>query len=63
MFLHRPFSQVVIDSEDCFIVEDTEQSDIEGVRRGEIVTERFFNDDAGALGTVSFGQLGDDCGE
>src|SRR5881628_3082331 len=55
--VRRPFSQVMVDAEDRLLVEGAEQSLVEVLRRGEIVTERFFNDDASAVGASSFGQL------
>ena len=55
--VHRPFSQVMVDAEDRLLVEGAEQSLVEVLRRGKIVTERFFNDDASAVGASSFGQL------
>src|SRR4030095_14819466 len=55
--MHRSFSQIMIDAEDVLLVEAAEQNPIELLRRGEVVTEGFFNDDTSALGAVRLGQL------
>src|SRR5712692_11344994 len=55
--VHRPLSQVMVDAEDRLLVEGAEQSVVELLRREEIVTERFFDDDASAVRASSFGQL------
>src|SRR5262249_152260 len=44
--VHRPLAQVMVDAEDRLLVEGAEQRAIERLRREEIMTERFFNDDA-----------------
>src|ERR1044071_3879018 len=61
--VHRPFPEIVIDSEDRGLVESTEQSLIERSRRGQAMTERSLDDDAGARCAISCGQLFDDSGE
>ena len=50
--VHRPFSQVMVDAEDRLLLEGAEQSLVELLRREEIVTERFFNDDASAVACI-----------
>src|SRR5215831_3139895 len=55
--VHRPLAQVMVDAEDRRLVEGAEQGTVERLRRGEIVTERFFNDDASAVRASSFAQL------
>src|SRR5262245_21770096 len=47
--VHRPLAQVMVDTEDRLLIEGAEQSAVERLRREEIVTERFFNDDASAV--------------
>src|SRR5262249_36097443 len=51
------FSQIVIDAEDGLLIESTEQSLVELLRGGEIVTERLLDDDARAVRAMSFTQL------
>ena len=55
--MHRPLAEVMVDAEDVLLVESPEQNPIERLRRGEVVTEGFFNDNASAVGTVCLGQL------
>jgi len=55
--VHRPFSQVMVDAEDRLLVESAQQGAVERLRREEIVTERFFNDDASTVRATSFAQL------
>ena len=55
--VHRPLAEVMVDAEDVLLVESAEQNLIELLRRGEVVTEGFFNDNASAVGTVCLGQL------
>src|SRR5215470_820118 len=55
--VHRPLAQVMVDAEDRLLVEGAEQGAVERLRREEIVTERFFNDDASAVRASSFAQL------
>src|SRR4029453_4624027 len=54
---HRSFPQVMIDAEDVLLVESTEQNPIELLCRNEVVTERFFNDDASTTGAACLGEL------
>src|SRR5262249_1509690 len=54
---HRQLAQVMVDAEDRLLVEGAEQRTVERLRREEIVTERFFNDDASTVRTASFAQL------
>src|SRR5262249_20464217 len=55
--VHRPLAQVMVDAEDRLLVEGAKQGTVERLRREEIVTERFFNDDASAVCASSFAQL------
>ena len=50
--VHRPLAQVMVDAEDRLLVEGAEQGAVERLRREEIVTERFFNDDASAVACI-----------
>ena len=52
---HRSFPQVMIDAEDVLLVESTEQNPIEFLRREQIVTEGFFNDDTSTIGAACVG--------
>src|SRR5499427_10138376 len=47
--VHRPLAQVMVDAEDRLLVEGAEQRVVERLRREEIVTEWFFNDDASTV--------------
>src|SRR5215468_231255 len=47
----------MVDAEDRLLVEGAQQRAVERLRREEIVTERFFNDDASAVRASSFAQL------
>src|SRR5262245_633081 len=51
------FSQIMIDAKDVLFVESTEQNLVKPLRRGKVVAEGLFDDDAGAVGTIRFGQL------
>src|SRR5262244_1283409 len=51
------FSQIMIDAKDVLLVESAEQNLVKCLRRGQVVTEGLFDDDAGAIGTIRFGQL------
>src|SRR5262249_6930910 len=51
----------MVDAEDRLLVEGAEQRAVERLRREEIVTERFFNDDASAVRASSFAQLCHNC--
>src|SRR5258705_9255887 len=53
----------MVDAEDVLLVESAEQDPVEFLRRGTVVTERFFNDDASAFGAVRLGQLFDNQAE
>src|SRR5262245_6081003 len=55
--MHRSFSQIMIDAEDVLLVESAEQNLVERLRRGKVVTEGLFDDDASPVGTIRFGQL------
>src|SRR5262245_6645739 len=55
--VHWQLAQVMVDAEDRLLVEGAEQRAVELLRREEIVTERFFNDDARAVRAFSFAQL------
>src|SRR5215467_6917306 len=55
--VHRPLAQVMVDAEDRLLVEGAKQGAIELLRREEIVTKRFFNNDASAVRVSSFAQL------
>src|SRR4030095_8164037 len=55
--MHWSFSQIMIDAEDVLFVESAEQNLVKRLRRGKVVAERLFDDDAGAVGTIRFGQL------
>src|SRR5262245_18204320 len=55
--VHRPLAQVMVDAEDRLLVEGAKQGTVERLRREEIVTERFFNDDTRAVRAFSFAQL------
>src|SRR5262245_31205983 len=59
--VHRPLAQVMVDAKDRLLVEGTEQGTVERLRREEIVTERFFNNDARAVRASSFAQLFHNC--
>jgi hypothetical protein len=52
---HRSFPQVMIDAKDVLLVESAEQNSIEFLRRDEVVTERFFNDDASTISAACLG--------
>src|SRR6516164_4791127 len=47
----------MIDAEDVLLVESAEQNPIEFLRREQIVTERFFNDDSSPTGAACLGEL------
>src|SRR5262245_57589743 len=47
----------MIDTKDVLLVESAEQNPIEFLRRGEVVTERFFNDDASTTSAACLGEL------
>ena len=47
----------MIDAEDVLFVESAEQNLVKRLRRGKVVAERLFDDDAGAVGSIRFGQL------
>ena len=47
----------------CALVEACEQDRVELARRGEVVAERLFDDDARALGAVGLVELLDDRAE
>src|SRR5258706_7015938 len=49
----------MVDAEDVLFVERAEQDPVEFLRRDTVVTERFFNDDASAVGAARLGQLFD----
>src|SRR5262249_43746774 len=51
------FSQIMIDAEDVLLVESAEQNLVKCLRRGQVVAEGLFDDDAGAASTIRFGQL------
>src|SRR5215472_13563161 len=51
------FSQIMVDAKDVLLVESAEQNLVKCLRRGKVVTEGFFDDDACAIGTIRFGQL------
>src|SRR5262249_19708297 len=51
------FSQIMIDAEDVLFVKSTEQNLVKRLRRGQVVAEGLFDDDAGAASTIRFGQL------
>ncbi len=53
----RPLPQIVVDPKNRFLVEGPEQDPVELLRRGDIMTKGFFDDDAGALGAAGLGQL------
>src|SRR5262245_45018571 len=55
--VHWQLAQIMVDAEDRLLVEGAEQGAVELLRREEIVTERFFNDDARAVRASSFAQL------
>jgi hypothetical protein len=44
----------MIDAKDVLLVESAEQNPIELLRRSEVVTERFFDDDASTIGATCF---------
>ena len=46
---HRSFPQVMIDAEDVLLLESAEQNPIELLRREQIVTEGFFDDDTSTI--------------
>src|SRR5215831_21122865 len=51
------FSQIMIDAEDVFFVESAEQNLVKRLLRGKVMAEGLFDDNAGAVGTIRFGQL------
>ncbi len=55
--MNRLLPQVMIDAENRFLVESREQDAIERQCRNEVVSERFFDDDAGGVGAVGLGEL------
>src|SRR5262245_13572485 len=55
--MYRLLSQVMVDAEDRLLVERREQDPIEFLRRGEVVSKRLLDDDAGSLSTASPGKL------
>src|SRR5262245_46187766 len=61
--VHRPLTQVMVDAKDGLLVEGAEQSLVELLRRDKIVAERLLDDDASAVGALSFTELFYDCAE
>src|SRR6267142_6421206 len=50
--MHRPLAQIMIDAEDVLLVEIAKQNLVKRLRRCEVVTKGFFNDDTSAVGAV-----------
>src|SRR5262247_978681 len=55
--MYWSFSQIMIDAEDVLFVESAEQNLVKCLRRGKVMAEGLFDDDAGAASTIRFGQL------
>ena len=55
--VHRAFAEIVVDAEDVTLIEHIVQDAIEILRRSEIGAERFFDDDARAIGAAGFFEL------
>src|SRR5437868_6294564 len=49
---NRPLSKIVIDAEDCCLVEDSMQHLVEFPRRNQVTSEGFFNNYASILVTA-----------
>jgi hypothetical protein len=58
--LHGFLAEVVVDAEDRVLGEDVVQRSVERTGGGEIVSERFLDDDARALGAARAAQVVDD---
>src|SRR6266436_361247 len=61
--VHRPLSKVMVDAEDCLLVEGAEQNPVEVLRRGEVPAEWLFDDNASAIVAARLRQLFDDQAE
>jgi hypothetical protein len=61
--VHRPLSKVMVDTEDCLLIEGAEQNPVEVLRRGEVPAKRLFDDNPSAVGAARLGQLFDDQAE
>src|SRR5260370_41446059 len=48
----RPFAKVMIDAENCVLLESPKQNRIKRTCRGEVCPERLFDNDPSALGTA-----------
>src|SRR6266576_2224339 len=46
-----PLAKVMVDTENCLLLEGPKQNRIEGPRRGEVCPEWFLDNDPGAFGT------------
>src|SRR5215831_8524447 len=55
--MHRLLSQVMVDAEDRLLVKGREQDPIEFLCRGEVMSKRLLDDDAGSIGASSLGKL------
>src|SRR5262249_59366356 len=55
--MHRPLSQVMVDAKDRLLVKGREENPIKLLRRGEVMSKRLLDDDAGSLGASSLGKL------
>lgn len=52
----RYFAQVVVDAKHVFFAETTVHHRVQRLRRGKVMAERFFEDDARALGATRFAE-------
>ena len=55
--MHRPLSQVMVDAEDHLLVKGREENPIKLLRRGEVMSKRLLDNDAGSLGASSLGKV------
>src|SRR5690349_6534607 len=52
--VHRPLPKVMVDAEDRLLVKGCEQDAVEFLRRGQVMSEGLFDDNAYALRTARF---------
>src|SRR2546425_8771361 len=55
--VYRPLAEVVVDPEDRCLIEGAEQDPVELLRGGDVVAERFLDDDAGAVRAARLAEL------
>src|SRR6202012_5987270 len=56
--LHGLFAQIVIDAKDLLLAENFADGTIERDSRGQILTERLFDDNTAPIGIALFGKSG-----